>query len=110
MTHGNSALGGPPLFPFFIHTFGRIYAFAYTDRVERLGTSVLYIQFICQKRCFKISTRRDHSMFEREGPSERTEFNDGKSSSTPRTTAFDDEYTGPFLYTVYSNMSRRSPR
>ena len=40
-THGDSALGGPPLFPFFIHTFGRIYAFAYTDRVDRLGTSVL---------------------------------------------------------------------
>ena len=40
-THGDSALGGPPLFPFFIHNFGRIYAFAYTDRVDRLGTSVL---------------------------------------------------------------------
>jgi len=24
-THGDSALGGPPLFPFFIHAVGRIY-------------------------------------------------------------------------------------
>jgi len=40
-THGDSASGGPPLFPFCIHAFGRIYAFAYTDvRVDRLGTSV----------------------------------------------------------------------
>jgi len=29
--HRDSALGGPPLFPFFIHAFVRIYAFAYTD-------------------------------------------------------------------------------
>jgi len=41
--------------------------------------------------------------------SERTEFNDGKSSSTPRTTAF-DENTVPFLYTVHYTMSLRSPR
>jgi len=40
-THGDSALGGPPLFPFCNHAFGRIYAFAYTDvRVDRLGASV----------------------------------------------------------------------
>ena len=42
--------------------------------------------------------------------SERTEFNDGKSSSTPRTTAFNDDNTGPFLYTVCSSMSLRSSR
>jgi len=30
-THGDSALGGLPLFSFIIHAFGRIYAFAYTD-------------------------------------------------------------------------------
>jgi len=37
MTHGDSTLGGPPLFP---HAFRRIYAFSYTDRVDRLGTWV----------------------------------------------------------------------
>ena len=40
-THGDSAFGGPLLFPCFIHAFRRIYAFAYTDvRVDRLGTLV----------------------------------------------------------------------
>jgi len=40
-TQGDSALGGQPLFPFCIHAFGHIYAFAYTDaRVDRLGTLV----------------------------------------------------------------------
>jgi len=35
-THGDSAFGGPLLFPCFIHAFRRIYAFAYTDvRVDR---------------------------------------------------------------------------
>jgi len=44
------------------------------------------------------------------GFSERTEFNNGKSSSTPRTTEFNDENTGPFLYPVHYTMSFRSPR
>jgi len=44
------------------------------------------------------------------GFSERTEFNDGKSSSTPRTTAFNDDNTGPFLYPVHYTMSLPSPR
>ena len=39
--------------------------------------------------------------------SERTEFNDGKSSSTPRISAFNDDNTDLFSYTT---MCLRSPR
>ena len=59
---------------------------------------------------FQKTQRMSWSLDARRGRvfSERTEFNDGKSSSTPRTTAFNDDNTGHFLYTFHYTMSLRS--